>query len=266
MDSSVPKAIPTSVAPSTGNTVPVSTDPTRLARVTAQGGTQNPVIPKTETEGNPLPQPGYGEVFGKGAISYSGDSGDTAPSVPGMNGVLFRKSPADPHYMSENAGNLGPDMVNQGNPSAYDKVNNPDVQGRFNWFKTFANNIGLGVQNRDNAGWNVRAPQQRTSVWRPLMPQHGPGFGAFWYVPKQLPQTPRWNRDIPIIGTDAYGDPMPSSRFDSYGKGVLNSNTFGAGQTAGGIGGNRFTPPPGPPDTTSTADQASNPSGMPSWG
>jgi len=245
MDSSVPKSVPTAIAPSTGNTVPVSSDPDRNYRITTGGGgTRNPVVPKTETEGEPRPQPGYGEAFGRGTINYSGDFGDSAPAVPGMNGVLFRKGPADPHYMSESEGNNPP----------YDKVNNPAVQGRFNWFKSFANYIGLGVQNRESTGWNVREPQQRTSVWRPLMPQHGPGYGVFWYTPKQLPQTPRWNRDIPVTGSDPYGS------------GVLNSDTFGAGQTAGGIGGNRYSPPPGPPATTSTADNAVNPSGMPSWG
>jgi|SRR5215469_15573011 len=242
MDSSVPKSVPTAVAPSTGNSVQVLTEPNRQAFIASQGGVMNPVVPKTPAEGIPDAQPGYGNAYGQGSVNYSGAEG--APSVPEMNGVLFRKSPADPQYLSESEGNNPP----------YDKVNNPKPQGRFNWFKTFQNYIGLGVQNRENTGWNVRAEQQRTSVWRPLMPQHGPGYEVYWFVPRQLPQSPRWNRDIPVIGTDPYGS------------GVLNSDTFGAGQTAGGIGGNRYTPPPGPPPTTSTAGQASQPSGMPSWG
>ena len=160
------------------------------------------------------------------------------------NGILFRKSPADAHYTDTREVN-----------DPYDKVNNPAPRGRYTWIKTFINGIGLGTQNRENTGWNIRQPQQRTSVWRPLMPGHAAGFAPQTFTPRQLPQTPRWNRDIPIIGTDPYGT------------GVLNADTFGAGQTAGGIGGSRYTPPPGPPETISTADQGiSNSSGMPSWG
>ena len=242
MDSSVPRAVPTAVAPSTDNSVPVSTTPTRVPRITSQGGERNPVVPRTPAEGTPDAQPPYGQVYGSGSIPYSGNAG--SPSVPGMNGILFRKAPLDSHYQS----------MNEGNNNPYDKVNNPAVQGRFSWVKTFINGIGLGVQNQDEAGWNVRSPQQRTSVIRMLMPQHGPGYAPETFTPKQLPQSDRWNRDIPVIGTDPYGS------------GVLNADTFGAGQTAGGIGGNRYTPPPGPPETTSTAGQETVPSGMPTWG
>lgn len=241
-DSSVPRAVPSAVAPSTGNSVPVNTQPTRESRITVQGGERNPVVPKTPAEGIPGPQPGYAGTYGAGSIPYSGEQG--APTVPDMNGLLFRKGPADEHYSSESEGNVKP----------YGKVNNPAVQGRFNWFKTFINGIGLGVQNREPTGWNVREPQQRTSVWRPLMPQHGPGFGAYWYEPRQLPQSVRYNRDFPVTGSDPYGT------------GVLNADTFGAGQTAGGIGGNRYTPPPGPPPTTSTASQPQPVNSMPTWG
>lgn len=242
MDSSVPKAVPSAVAPSTDNSVPVNTNPTRIARVTAQYGPVNPVVPRTETEGTPDAQPGYGHIYGYGSEPYSG--GEGAPTVPGMNGVLFRKGPADPHYSDPSGGNVNP----------YAKVNNPAVQGRFNWFKTFVNGIGLGTQNTDETGRNVRSPQQRTSVWRPLMPQHGPGFAPETFTPRQLPQSDRYNRDFPVMGTDRYGT------------GVLNADTFGAGQTAGGIGGSRYTPPPGPPDTISTASQDIPPNAMPSWG
>jgi hypothetical protein len=242
MDSSVPRAVPSAVAPSAATSVPVNDTPTRIPRTVAQGGERNPVVPRTPEEGTPDSQPRYGHAYGTGTIPYSGSEG--APTVPGMNGVLFRKSPADPHYMDPS----------QGNDNPYDKVNNPAVQGRFTWIKIFANNIGLGSQNKDNAGWNVRAPQQRVSVMRPLMPQHGPGYAPETFIPRQLPQSDRYNRDFPVTGTDPYGS------------GVLNADTFGAGQTAGGIGGNRYTPPPGPPETTSTAGQDTNPSGMPSWG
>lgn len=242
-DYSIPKAVPSAVAPSTGNSVQINDEPNREPRVTAQGGTRNPVVPKTETEGTPDPQPGYGHPGTTGNIPLSGDTG--APSLPDMNGLLFRKGPADPHYTS----------TIQGNENPYDKVNNPAVQGRYSWIKTLVNGIGLGTQNKDEAGWNVRSPQQRSSVMRMLMPQHGPGYAPETYIPKQLPQSPRWNKlDTPVIGSD------------SYGSGVLNADTFGAGQTAGGIGGNRYSPAPGPPDTTSTADQPANPSGMPMWG
>jgi hypothetical protein len=241
-DSSIPRAVPSAVAPSTANTVPVNAGPTRDPRLTAQGGTRNPVVPKTPAEGIPAAQPSYGSP---GHTGVSPDYGsDGAPSVPPMNGILFRKSPADAHYTDTREVN-----------DPYDKVNNPAPRGRYTWIKTFINGIGLGTQNRENTGWNIRQPQQRTSVWRPLMPGHAAGFAPQTFTPRQLPQTPRWNRDIPIIGTDPYGT------------GVLNADTFGAGQTAGGIGGSRYTPPPGPPETISTADQGiSNSSGMPSWG
>lgn len=242
MDSSVPKAVPSAIAPSTATSVPVSTDPTRLPRITPQAGPVNPVVPRTPAEGVPDAQPGYGHVYGSGSEPYSGSGG--APTLPPMNGILFRKSPADLHYNNPDSGNVNP----------YGKVNNPAVQGRFNWFKTFVNGIGLGVQNRDEAGWNVRSPQQRISVWRPLMPQHGPGYAPETFIPKQLPQSDRYNRDFPVTGTDPYGS------------GVLNADTFGAGQTAGGIGGSRYTPAPGPPDTISTASQDIAPSVMPMWG
>jgi hypothetical protein len=159
-----------------------------------------------------------------------------------MNGALFRKGPADPHYLSEDEGDKNP----------YKKVNNPKTNGMLTFIKTYANGIFQGKQNVDNAGWQERGAQQRTSVMRVTTPPHGDGYAPETYVPNQMPQQARTQKFLPTTGP---GDP-----------GTLNSSTYGAGQTAGGIGGNQYTPQPGPPETNSTADTTTNPSGMPSWG
>lgn len=235
------KAVPSAVAPSTSNSVPVLKEPQLGPYEPMSGSSINPSVPKTETDGDPSAQPGFGG-YSQGGMPFTAGS-EGAPSVPGMNGVLFTPGPIDSHYVSQ---------AEVRNP--YAKVNNPPTRGKFTWVKEYINHIALGTQNKSNTGFNVRAPQQRISVMRITPPEHGIGYAPETYEPRQMPQSPRYNKIQPVIGTDPYGT------------GVLNADTFGAGQTAGGQGGNLFTPEPGPPDTQSTAGYAGNTSGMPTWG
>lgn len=115
------------------------------------------------------------------------------------------------------------------------------------------------------AGWKERHPQQRTSVMRNTLPPHGAGYAPETAVPHQLPQSPNTYKYNPQIGTQAYGSGHVIAGGYQHGR-VLNSDTYGAGQTAGGIGGNQYTPAQGPPDTTSTAGNPGPASGMPTWG
>ena len=98
-------------------------------------------------------------------------------------------------------------------------------------------------------------------------PPHGDGFDAInqMNTPHQQPQTPNTYKYMPQFGTQAYGVTNRNGAIGSA-KGVLNSDAYGAGQTAGGIGGQQYTPTPGPPDTTSTAGNATSGGGMPTWG
>jgi hypothetical protein len=159
-----------------------------------------------------------------------------------MNGVLFTQGPIDSHYVSESETR---------NP--YAKVNNPPTRGMNTFILKFINGIGLGSQNKESTGWDNRQPQQRTSVMRFAPPAHGMGYTQQTYTPRQMPQQPNTSKYLPATGTDRYGS------------GVLNSDTFGAGQTAGGQGGNNYTPVPGPPSTVSTAGNTPI-SNEPSWG
>jgi hypothetical protein len=235
---SVPKSVPSSVANSAANSVAILTRPQLGPYQPMSGSSINPVVPKTEVEGEPSPQPHFQAQSGKAAIDYQGSS---APSVP-RDGFLFRAPPIDEHYRSE--------IQPHGNPNG--TVGRPGTLGWWTRIQQFQNNIGLGVQNREATGWNNRAPQQRTSVMRNALPPHGQ-FGTQTFQPTPQPQAARFNRITPSIGTDPYGS------------GVLNADTFGAGQTAGGIGGNQYTPAPGPPTQTSTAGSVVNDS-MPVWG
>jgi hypothetical protein len=123
----------------------------------------------------------------------------------------------------------------------------------FTWVKDYVNGIFLGKQNVDNAGWQTREAQQRTSVMRITPPPIANGYSPEWYLPKQMPQQPNTYKIIKSTGNDPYGT------------GVLNNDTFGAGQTAGGIGGNNYTPSVGQNPPTS-AVQPSGGTGMPTWG
>lgn len=237
----VPKAVPSAVVPSTANTVAVNTEPGRGPYTAPDGNPVIPVVPRSDgQEEKNLPrQPHYGGAVSSGGPAGSGSA--AAPSVP-VNGFLFTQGPIDPHYA---------DPVEARNP--YGKVNNPPTRGMFTFIKSYLNHIAY-AQRTDETGFKESGPQQRTSYMRVTPPPHGVGYAPEIYDPRQLPQSDNTYKYGPVTGTDPYGS------------GVLNSDTYGAGQTAGGIGGSNYTPAPGPPSTTSTAGQGPNPSGMPIWG
>jgi hypothetical protein len=162
-----------------------------------------------------------------------------------MNGVLFTQGPIDDHYHT----------VSDIDP--YKKVNAPKHITPMGLIKSYANHVFNGKQNVDNAGWQQNSPQQRTSYLRmTALPSGSSGYAPATSVPKPQPQQPRTQRFLPTIGSDQPG----AVRGQSV---ILNSTTFGAGQTAGGIGGNNYTPPVPGPDTTPVA--ATNGS-QPMWG
>jgi hypothetical protein len=247
--SAVPKSVASAVAPSTQNGVPILTKPQLGPYSPMSGNAIVPIVPTVNEPNQETPQPAFGGAYGGIGTPFQAGS-EGAPSVPGMNGTLFRKGPIDPHYMSEEQ-QLDP----------YAKVNNPPTRGMFTFVKEYLNGIALGVQNRESTGWNNRAPQQRTSVMRVTPPPHGMGFTQQTYTPRINPQSVNTAKYLPATGTVAYGGGSPGR----YTRGVLNSDTLGAGQTAGGVGGNNYTPQPGPPAQTSTAGNAGV-SSMPTWG
>jgi hypothetical protein len=239
----LPKAVPSAVAPSTQNSVPILTEAQLGPYQPMSGSAINPVVPRTEEMGADeiSPQPGFGGRGTTGEPFSAGSEG--APSVPGMNGALFTPGPIDTHYVSE---------AEARNP--YSKVNNPPTRGMFTRIQPFANHIAQTPQDVDPNGFRISPAQQRTSVMRNQLPNHGIGYAPETATPRALPQRVRFNRIQPTTGTDPYGS------------GVLNNDTLGAGQTAGGIGGNNYTPDPGPPDTTSTAGANQPVTDMPTWG
>jgi hypothetical protein len=256
------KAVKSAVAPSTSlNNVQVLTSPQLTEREMGPYSPLHPkndfvpVVPRTEGD-NPddiRSQPHFGRTAGNASEISSGLG---APSVPGMGGVLFTAPPIDPHYLDP-AEAVNP---NGALTSPYQKVNNPPTRGMFTRFQSFRNHIALTRQDVDPNGFRIMPAQQRTSYMRNTLPPHGGGYAPETYVPRQLPQHVNTAKFPPVTGTTPYGNGPRG-----YG-GVLNSDTYGAGQTAGGIGGNNYTPSPGPPATTSTANTSANPSGMPVWG
>src|ERR1700744_3005455 len=100
IQSSIPKAVPTATANSAANSVEVLTEPVLGPYEPMRGSSIVPVVPKTETEGadEVRSQPGYG---GSSETGHPLDSGQGAPSVPGLGGVLFKSGPIDAHYQSE---------------------------------------------------------------------------------------------------------------------------------------------------------------------
>lgn len=249
---SIPKAVPSAVAPSvSGNNVEVLTD-AQLGPYQPMSGSQVlPVVPRTETEGEVRPQPHWTSAPGTGEPFTAGSQG--APSVP-VDGYLYKQGPIDSHYLVQ-------DEVR----SPYGKVNNPPTRGLFTWVKGYLNHIAQSPQNVDPNGFRTMPPQQRTSWMRITPPAHGMGYAPETAVPHQLPQHANTAKFLPAIGTQAYGVTQVNGPSGSA-KGVLNRDTLGAGQTAGGIGGNQYTPSPGPPVTTSTAGTQTASSGMPTWG
>lgn len=239
----VAPAVPSAV-PATGTTsVAIDTTPQRGPFHAATGATS--VVPEVPASGRPQeapPAPEYAGVAASGSPAESGGAG--APTVPAQTTALFRRGPVDPHYAVADSGDVDP----------YKRVNSPPTRGRVEWLKTFANHVFLGKQNVDNAGWQVRAAQQRTSYMRMLLPPVGDGYSPQTYTPRQMPEAPHTYRFGPVTGSDAYGS-----------RRVLNRDTPGAGQTAGGQGGNLYSPTPGPPDTSTASSEPGN-GGMPVWG
>jgi hypothetical protein len=240
--SSIPKAVPSAVAPSYENSVPILTEPQLGPHQPMSGSSIIPIVPRTNQEGDgePRPQPRFGGTSRVGSQLNPNDY--AAPTVPGMNGVLFTPGPIDEHYQSEEQAS---------NP--YAKVNNPPTRGMFTWVKDYMNHIAMS-QNVTLTGFKINGPQQRTSHMRITTPPHANGYSPETAVPKQQPQRPNTYKYNPSTGTQGPGT------------GVLNSSMFGAGQTAGGVGGNQYTPTPGPPETNSTAGTSAAISAMPTWG
>lgn len=239
MKNSIPKAVPSAVQPSGINPVPINKEAQREPYQPMTGSSVNPKVPRTEVEGDPAPQPHFSGGGDNAGNFQAGSKG--APSVP-VDGFLFKAQPIDSHYTAPEEGR---------NP--YYKVNNPPTRGMWTRIQNFLNGIATS-QDTDNAGWKARHPQQRTSVMRNTLPPHGMGYAPEMSAPRQNTQARHTNRIDPRpIGTDPYGT------------GVLNTETYGAGQTAGGIGGNNYTPTPGPPSTNSITSPADT-SGMPTWG
>jgi hypothetical protein len=201
-----------------------------------------PVVPKTPVDGIPAPNPSMGGYRTHGMPRQSGNPG--SPTVP-VDGYLFKQGPIDLHYQVENQGDRNPTR----------KINNPQTRGMWTRLQMFANHIAYN-QNTDTTGFKQSGPQQRTSVMRNALPPRANGYNPEWFTPHQNPQATRFNRIVPTVGTDPYGS------------GVLNTDTFGAGQTAGGVGGNYYTPTPGPPNSQSTAIGPTGDGGssMPTWG
>lgn len=224
MKPSIPKAVPTAVVSSTDNSAPVLTGPVMGPYQPATGSSINPKVPRTEIEGETPNQPYWtGGYVSSGGQYAAGSMG--APSLP-TDGFLFKRGPIDAHYTEMDEGR---------NP--YGTVGRPGTYGWYTRLQNFQNNIRTN-QDTDNAGWRVRHAQQRTSYMRNALPPIG-AFGTQTFQPHQQPQAVRYNRIVPRVGTDKYGT------------GVLNADTFGAGQTYGGQGGSNYTPAPGPPVTNS---------------
>jgi hypothetical protein len=249
---SIAKAVPSAVAPSAQNSVKILTEPQLGPYTPMSGHSVIPVVPQAGSPDDAPRQPGYGDAYGEGGQFNAGSGG--APSVPGMGGVLFTNGPIDPHYQDE---------TETRNP--YAKVNNPPTRGMLTWVKGYLNGIARS-QDTDLTGRKTRHPQQRTSWMRITPPPHGAGYAPETFTPRQQPQGDNTAKFLPAVGTQAYGVTVVNGPSGSA-KGVLNSDTYGAGQTAGGIGGSQYTPAPGPPATYSTASQdIANYNGMPTWG
>ena len=238
---SIPKSVAPSLAPSAGGTE-ILTAPQLGPNLPMTGSAVSPVVPRSDDQAKQgtTDQPGYGRT-GETAGSFTGGSAG-APSLP-LDGYLFRKGPIDAHYQSESQGR-----------EPYRRVNSPPTRGMLTFVLTYLNHIAFSAQEVDANGFRARPAQQRTSYMRVTPPPHGGGYAPETYAPRQLPQHPLTYRYGPQTGTDPYGS------------GVLNSSTYGAGQTAGGIGGSQYRPSPGPPLTSSTADTPGSVSAMPVWG
>lgn len=234
---SVQKAVPSAVEFSADNTVPILKAAQLGPYQPQKGSSINPQVPRTDTGSEPPAQPTFTGGLGI-AVQQQMTGSMGAPSVP-TDGFLFRRGPIDPHYTVE---------TETKNP--YATVGRPGTQGWWTRVQSYANHIAFN-QNTTNTGFKVNGPQQRTSVRLNALPPEGE-FGTQSAIPTQQPQAVRYNRIRPSVGTDPYGS------------GVLNSDSYGAGQTYGGIGGNQYTPSPGPPDTNSITAAPASPEAT--WG
>jgi hypothetical protein len=225
--SSIQKAVPSAVAFSADNSVQVLTEAQKGPYQPMQGSAINPSVPRTPIEGEIAPQPYFTGGSSQNRPGFLAGS-EGAPSVP-TDGFLFRKGPIDPHYTVE---------AESCNP--YGTVGRPGTYGWYTRLQMFLNHTAAN-QVTTETGFKINGPQQRTSYMRSALPPIG-AFGIQTAPPKPQPQAVRYNRIRPSIGSDAYGS------------GVLNRDTFGAGQTAGGIGGYNYTPTPGPPATNSITE------------
>lgn len=232
-----PSAVPSALDPA--NSLPINSTAQAGPYEPMTGSSNVPYVPGGQGDEETPAQPSYATTGKIGQTLQDGSTG--APSVPEQTGALWTQGPIDPHYTVPSDRNV------------YANVNNPPTRGRYTWIKAFANHVFNGKQDVDNAGWQQNSPQQRTSYIRMLLPPRGNGYSPESYVPNQLPQQPRTQQFLPTIGTDAPG------------VNILNSSTYGAGQTAGGIGGNSYTPPASPPSTNPVAPPQGD-SGMPTWG
>lgn len=251
MNTALRKAVPNAVPPAAAATVEVLTEPQLGPYEPMTGSAVNPSVPVDAPDADTLVSPHF--TGGSSTTGHDNEQGSQgAPSVP-LDGFLFKAQPIDSHYLVESQ-----------EKDPYAKVNNPPTRGMWTRVQKFLNGIATS-QDTDNAGFKVRHPQQRTSVMLNALPPHGIGYAPETFQPRQLPQATRFNRIQPTTGSDQYGSGQPSS-VGGYQPGrVLNSDTYGAGQTAGGVGGSNYTPSPGPPPTNSITAPADT-SGMPSWG
>jgi hypothetical protein len=236
----IPSAVPSAVA--RAGSVPVNGKAQRQPRIPMSGKSSVPYVPGGDPAAGTPWQPSFATSGGTGAALAEGSAG--APSVP-ADGVLFKRGPIDAHYLVPSGQN------------PYARVNSPPTRGLFTWVKSFANHVFNGKQNVDNAGWQQSSPQQRTSYMRITPPALGGGYAPETYVPRQMPQQPNTYRFNPTTGNSAAG-PVRGQAL------VLNSATYGAGQTAGGIGGSGYTEPVPPPDTVPVTPAGGG--GMPVWG
>ena len=237
----VPKSVQQAVAPSAGNTVRILTGPQLGPYKPMSGHAIVPAVPRTQVdgEGQILGQPGFGGYASSGVQLDAG--GYAAPSVD-TDGFLWTAGPIDSHYTGEREVK-----------DSTGKMNNPPTRGMQTRTQAYQNHIALASQDVDPNGFRIEPDQQRTSYMRNTLPPHAGGYAPETYIPRQMPQRGNTYKYMPATGTQAYGT------------GVLNSDSYGAGQTAGGQGGNQYTPTPGPPDTVSTAGNQ-NVSSMPTWG
>lgn len=237
----IPSAVPSAVTPA--STVPVNQRAQRKPYTPPSGKSVIPYVPGGQADPAEIPwQPSYATAGKVGAIPSGGSAG--APSVPAQDTAIWTAGPIDLHYMAPSSAD------------PYGKVNNPPTRGLFTFVKTYLNHVFNGKQDVDNAGWQQNSPQQRTSYMRVTPPPLGAGYAPEIYAVHLNPQQPRTYRFNPTTGRD-----LP--RMVPGQAPILNSYTYGAGQTAGGQGGNNYAPPVPPPDTTPVAQSGG---GYPVWG